>query len=166
MALFSGLREVKHDRSTTIRADEEAWSDYRLTLGKHFFYNIWFWALNSNIGSLISPTDSSIDLDVPIELTSLDKYCATLGHKACHSFSKRNARFENLWHPRLYDYWGWNCRYYHKTLDVVITDLDGSWALLPWVIFLKGLKYWSSMDTTWESHPNGTNNSMKILNKD
>jgi len=76
VALFSGLREVKHDRSTTIRADEEAWSDYRLTL------------------------DSSIDLDVPIELTSLDKYCATLGHKACHSFSKRNARFENLWHPR------------------------------------------------------------------
>ena len=33
VALFSGLREVKHGRSVTITAGDEAWSDYRLTLG-------------------------------------------------------------------------------------------------------------------------------------
>jgi len=77
VSLFSGLREIKHGRAVTICATDEAWSDYRLTL------------------------DSLIDIDVPLELTTLDKYRATLGHKACHSFEpKRNAKFDNLWHPR------------------------------------------------------------------
>ena len=46
-------------------------------------------------------TDRYTDLDIPDDYVNLDQYCATLGHKACHTFGKRkNARFECLWHPR------------------------------------------------------------------
>ena len=55
----------------------------------------------SNFEMSITFTDKNTDLDVPLEYVSLDNYCATLGHKACHTFGKRkNARFESLWHPR------------------------------------------------------------------
>ena len=44
---------------------------------------------------------NSEDLDVPSEYTSVERYRATLGHKACHSFGdKSNSKFENFYHPR------------------------------------------------------------------
>merc|ERR1711976_678425 len=71
VSLFNGVRRHKEGRKTTIGADSEEWSYYRLVL------------------------DKNTDLDVPLEYVSLDNYCATLGHKACHTFGKRkNARFE------------------------------------------------------------------------
>ena len=38
-------------------------------------------------------------LDIPEDSRSTDKYCATLGHKICHSFDP-NCDFENFEHPR------------------------------------------------------------------
>jgi hypothetical protein len=38
-------------------------------------------------------------LDIPRACVGLDKYCATTGHKACHSF-KPNAGFREFTHPR------------------------------------------------------------------
>ncbi len=32
-------------------------------------------------------------------MNSLNKYCATLGHKCCHSFEP-NAYFHEIYHPR------------------------------------------------------------------
>ena len=43
--------------------------------------------------------DGNVDLDIPDELSCVSGYCATLGHKVCHSF-ENNARFEGLRHPR------------------------------------------------------------------
>ena len=45
-------------------------------------------------------SDREIDLDIPEYETSLENYSATLGHKACHSFGAKNAKFEQLYHPR------------------------------------------------------------------
>ncbi len=47
--------------------------------------------------------DKSTDLDVPLEFVSIEKYRATLGHKACHSFTLKNAKFKEFFHPRLID---------------------------------------------------------------
>jgi hypothetical protein len=44
--------------------------------------------------------DKSTDLDVPDEFVSTDDYRATLGHKACHSFRLKNAKFREFFHPR------------------------------------------------------------------
>lgn len=43
--------------------------------------------------------DSATDLDIPAPLTSTARYCATLGHKVCHSF-KPNSEFDTFYHPR------------------------------------------------------------------
>lgn len=40
-----------------------------------------------------------IDLDIPDSAISAKKYCATIAHKACHSFTP-NAAFQELYHPR------------------------------------------------------------------
>lgn len=48
----------------------------------------------------VSFSDREIDLDIPEYETSLKNYSATLGHKACHSFDAKNAKFEQLYHPR------------------------------------------------------------------
>lgn len=42
---------------------------------------------------------SVVDLDIPNWATSLKRYCATTGHKACHSF-RPNATFSKIEHPR------------------------------------------------------------------
>ena len=39
------------------------------------------------------------DIDIPPQYTSLERYCATLGHKANHSFTP-NAKWSRLEHPR------------------------------------------------------------------
>ena len=36
VSLFNGVRRHKEGRKTTIGADSEEWSDYRLVLGKYF----------------------------------------------------------------------------------------------------------------------------------
>merc|ERR1719273_272434 len=78
ISLFNGIRWRKEGRRPkAIQAGSEDWSDYRLTLDRY------------------------TDLDIPVDYVNLHQYCATLGHKACHTFGKRkNARFECLWHPR------------------------------------------------------------------
>ena len=40
-----------------------------------------------------------VDLDIPDGVESAKKYCATIGHKACHSFTP-NSMFEIFQHPR------------------------------------------------------------------
>ena len=42
---------------------------------------------------------SDLDLDIPAPLSAVSRYCATLGHKTCHSFTP-NSVFQQLWHPR------------------------------------------------------------------
>lgn len=76
IALFNGLKIFKTGRITKISAESEEWSDYRLTV------------------------DKDIDIDITEDLISLKTYCASLGHKACHSFEEKNAKFDNLYHPR------------------------------------------------------------------
>ncbi|KAK3265757.1 hypothetical protein CYMTET_25613 [Cymbomonas tetramitiformis] len=53
------------------------------------------WAENDNTLSI----DDDTVIDVPAEYSSANKYCATLGHKANHSFTN-NARYEPYMHPR------------------------------------------------------------------
>ena len=43
--------------------------------------------------------DRVLDLDIPEWAICAKKYCATLSHKACHSFSP-NGFFQVLEHPR------------------------------------------------------------------
>ena len=40
-----------------------------------------------------------MSLDIPQDSVSTDMYCATTGHKACHSFEP-NAHFARFFHPR------------------------------------------------------------------
>lgn len=69
VALFNGVRKASS------RNGEGPWSDYRIRL------------------------NGETDIDIPLEFVGLDKYCATLGHKANHSFSP-NSRWSRLEHPR------------------------------------------------------------------
>lgn len=43
--------------------------------------------------------DDQTDLDIPENMANLDQYCASLGHKVCHSFTP-NCEFDNFDHPR------------------------------------------------------------------
>ena len=36
----------------------------------------------------------SVDLDIPPDMRLTSQYRATLGHKACHDFAKKNAAFQ------------------------------------------------------------------------
>ena len=69
VALFSGARK-RHFRNETFE-----WSDYCIKV------------------------DESCSIDIPDFYIDVDHYCATLAHKACHSF-KPNSRFDILYHPR------------------------------------------------------------------
>ena len=71
IALFAGVRL----RSSTVEARERPRSDYRIRL------------------------NADLDLDIPDCSLSTDLYCATLGHKANHSFIP-NATFDLIDHPR------------------------------------------------------------------
>ncbi|KAJ8262391.1 hypothetical protein GJAV_G00165910 [Gymnothorax javanicus] len=53
------------------------------------------WSLNGNTISL----DEDTVIDVPEPFNSTDKYCASLGHKANHSFTP-NCTYEPFLHPR------------------------------------------------------------------
>ena len=72
IALFNGIRqrEIGYTKKMT------EFSDYRIGMGS-----------------------GEVCLDIPDLYVSLDKYCATTGHKACHSFIP-NAAFKELTHPR------------------------------------------------------------------
>jgi len=72
VALFNGIRqrEVGYAKKMT------EFSDYRIGMGA-----------------------GEVCLDIPNAYIGLDKYCATTGHKACHSF-KPNAAFREYTHPR------------------------------------------------------------------
>ena len=90
-------------RSVIVRPDTDEWSDYRLTLGDRFHVQAtrifdleWPWTKQKSS----SFSDREIDLDIPEYETTLKNYSATLGHKACHSFDAKNAKFEQLYHPR------------------------------------------------------------------
>ena len=56
------------------------------------------WAANSNAISLTA----HVALDVPAPFDQLSHYCASLGHKANHSFTAPNAKYDLCFHPR----WG------------------------------------------------------------
>lgn len=58
------------------------------------------WALNANTITLIEDTDTTgTVIDVPPELNDTNEYCATLGHKANHSFTS-NSKYDVFDHPR------------------------------------------------------------------
>ena len=71
VALFAGVRL----KSSTVEARDRPRSDYRIRL------------------------NADLDLDIPDSCLSTDVYCATLGHKANHSFVP-NATFDLIDHPR------------------------------------------------------------------
>jgi hypothetical protein len=75
VALFSGVRKRRIFRDVPCSFSSEDWSDYSITLNKE------------------------ISLDVPPGMTDVTRYCATVGHKACHSFEP-NCAFQQLWSPR------------------------------------------------------------------
>ena len=74
VSIFNGVRQRNHIRllKATVK-----WSDYRVFL------------------------DSNMNIDIPDYYIPCSRYTATLGHKACHSFSP-NCRFSQVFHPR----WG------------------------------------------------------------
>jgi len=76
LSLFSGNRISKGHSRRGVRWGDEEWSDFRLTL------------------------DKSVDLDIPPDMRLTSQYRATLGHKACHDFAKKNAAFQEFEHPR------------------------------------------------------------------
>jgi len=76
LSLFSGNRISKGHSRKGVRWGDEEWSDFRLTL------------------------DKSVDLDIPPDMRLTSEYRATLGHKACHDFAKKNAAFQEFEHPR------------------------------------------------------------------
>ena len=53
-------------------------------------------SLNSNVIS----TSATTCIDVPRPYDTLSNYCATMGHKANHAFSERNACYDSCFHPR------------------------------------------------------------------
>jgi histone-lysine N-methyltransferase SETD7 len=72
VALFNGIRQ----RETGIMKKMTEFSDYRIGMGS-----------------------GDVCLDIPNAYIGLDKYCATTGHKACHSFQP-NSGFQEFAHPR------------------------------------------------------------------
>ena len=68
-----------------MRWGDEEWSDFRLTLDK--------WVISRKIDKM-SLISRSVDLDIPPDMRLTSQYKATLGHKACHDFAKKNAAFQ------------------------------------------------------------------------
>lgn len=75
IAFFNGVRKRRVIRAMPSSVNSEDWSDYSITLNK------------------------DISLDIPKPMRSIDKYKATLAHKACHSFEP-NSAFRRFFHPR------------------------------------------------------------------
>lgn len=72
VALFNGIRQ----RETGYVKKMAEFSDYRIGMGA-----------------------GEVCLDIPQGYVNVDKYCATTGHKACHSF-RPNSGFREFAHPR------------------------------------------------------------------
>ena len=53
------------------------------------------WLMNDNTISL----DQDVAIDVPCQYVEEAAYCATIGHKANHSFQP-NAKYVQVYHPR------------------------------------------------------------------
>ena len=70
-----------------MRWGDEEWSDFRLTLDK------WGISKNKKIVKMFL-ISRSVDLDIPPDMRLTSQYRATLGHKACHDFAKKNAAFQ------------------------------------------------------------------------
>ena len=51
----------------------------------------------------------TVDLDIPKGVESAENYCATLAHKACHSFTY-NSVFDSIEHPRYVELSGYSKR--------------------------------------------------------
>ena len=90
LALFSGNRISKGHSRKGVRWGDEEWSDFRLTLDKSVFDR------KINLSMLICGffPFRSVDLDIPPDMRLTSQYKATLGHKACHDFAKKNAAFQ------------------------------------------------------------------------
>ena len=56
--------------------------------------------VHKNLIGYGTDNEGLINMNVPPEYWSLDKYRATLGHKVNHSFKKPNTEFGNAIHPR------------------------------------------------------------------
>ena len=56
--------------------------------------------MHKNLIGYGTDNEGMINMNVPPEYWSLDKYRATLGHKVNHSFKKPNTEFGNAIHPR------------------------------------------------------------------
>ena len=76
VSLFSGTKIYKDSNKRSVKYGDDEWSDFRLTL------------------------DKSVDLDVGPDDRLCSQYRATLGHKACHSFTDKNSTFQEFEHPR------------------------------------------------------------------
>ena len=76
VCLFSGSKIYKDNNKRSLQFGDEEWSDFRITL------------------------DKSVDLDIGPEYRQCHQYRATLGHKACHHFNRRNSAFQEFEHPR------------------------------------------------------------------
>jgi hypothetical protein len=63
-------------------------------------FDIYLFSSDFTLIGVVSLSDKSTDLDIPLNLVSTDHYRATLGHKACHSFKLKNAKFKEFFHPR------------------------------------------------------------------
>ena len=72
VALFNGVRKRE---GICNKSNFLSFSEFKIGLDREFF------------------------LDIPKPVAKLDNYCATLAHKACHSFQP-NAEFTELYHPR------------------------------------------------------------------
>ena len=83
MSILNGTRVVP--------SLHEEWSDYKV------HYRLC--ALYPADGLLQVHFSSEFDLDIPCDMRRLDQYCATLAHKANHSFAP-NTRWGRMEHPR------------------------------------------------------------------
>jgi hypothetical protein len=75
VALFNGVRKRKLRRTVIGYHSEDEFSDYAIGV------------------------DKQLTIDIPPYYIPAHRYCATLAHKACHSF-KNNSHFDHLEHPR------------------------------------------------------------------
>ena len=74
------------------------WALYAGILVPHYLVDRRRWEFNSNT----IEADSEFSIDVPSPFEKLSKYCASLGHKANHSFHP-NSKYIHLFHPKFGD---------------------------------------------------------------
>ncbi|ETO24447.1 hypothetical protein RFI_12707, partial [Reticulomyxa filosa] len=102
VSFYNGLR-VRHKT-----VDERPWSENQYTNSVcsefavdsfvFFFSFLFFFGLFLSVGFVFD-----FEPQVPSEFAVMDKYCATMGHKANHDWDKQNARYDTFYHPRFGD---------------------------------------------------------------